>query len=297
MSEPIEPAREAETGDSNLGDLLSRRHQPQRAHEPHREVGSPDEDDDQGDAPAAPAPSAATPAPSPQAAPKPESAPAADAGDRTTTDPSEEDKGPKWYREAMKRMRQENARLRAETEGRPTGRPSPQTQPQPRPAPELPNPAEDPVGYYNAIERMQNQRFESFELATTLRLSERFARQQHGNDAFDEVHTWLTTRPDLEEHFTRQPDPWGAAFAYYQRERLAEEIGDDPAAWREKERQRIREELQKEMAGGDPPAAPAAPTMRRAPPPPPASTVRSAQPRDPSGRFQPGSLKFRNSFD
>lgn len=302
------PADEAATGAApSMDELLNRRHQPQAAHEPHREVGAAPSDDDDGDSAGAgegenPAGEGDQPNGAQVAAqPETNAAPAGNAGEPPPSgqapNADEEPKGPRWYREHIKKVNAEKARLQRENEDLRTGRQSPQApQPQPRPQPELPNPAEDPVGYANAILGLQQERFESLELATTLRLSERFARQQHG-DTFDECFAWLQTRPDLEQHFVRQPDPWGAAIAYFQREKLAEEIGDDPAAYRKRIEEEVRAQIAAESGGQGSRSGMTAdpPPQRRAAPPPPASAVRGAQPRDVAGRFSGAApLKFRN---
>jgi hypothetical protein len=281
------PAAETENAEpASIADLVAERHQALPDHEAHKEVGE-DPDDEPAPAaagvarPAAPAAPAAPVAAAP-AAPAATPAPAA-------PDPVDDPKSPRWFREEMRRQRDANARLSRELQQRNDNPP-----PQPRPAApqaELPNPAEDPQGYHDAVSRDFNARMQRFELVQTLRLSERFAVQQHGTEKFEDCRAWLSTKPDIEAWALQQPDPWGAAFTQYTREQLAEEIGDDPNAWREKERQRLREEILAEQAERDQhiPARAQAPQMRSAPPAA-ASTARSAAPRDDSGRFAPAPL-------
>lgn len=294
------PADAENDTSSSIGELLARRHQTQPAHEPHREVGEvSDEDDDDDDAGSG---DATPPATGAQAATTPETktAPAGEAGAAQPSagaDAPAAPVGPKWYREEMAKKEAELRTLRQQLA---TGRqPAPQPRPEPQ-QPELPNPAEDPVGYANALIARQQEAFSHFQLKTTLDLSARFLKQTHGAEAFDETMAWLTTRPDLEAHFTTQPDPWGSAYAYYQREKIADEIGDDPSAYRKRiEEEAIARYKASQEAGGTQAAAPSAPPRMRAPPPPaPASTVRSAaQPRDGQGKFTgPAPLKLRNNF-
>lgn len=281
------PAAETEIAESapSISDIIAERHQPQPAHEPHREVGEARSDDAALAELAAKAPTA-KPEPKPAATP----APAAQAEIDPATDP----KAPKWYRDGLKeanrRAQEAEARLR-------TTAPAPVA---PRAAPELPNPAEDPQGYHEAIERGFTNRMQRFELETNLRVSAHFARQQHGMEKFEDCKAWLSTKPDIEAWAIQQPDPWAAAFTQFTREQLAEEIGDDPNAWREKERQRLRDEILAEQQQERPSAAPpTAPTMQRSAPPAPASTARSAAPRDEGGRFTgpaPLNSAFRNKF-
>lgn len=108
-------------------------------------------------------------------------------------------------------------------------------------------------------------------LKAELRISERFARREHGNEMFEETRDWLAQRPDLEQWALGQEDPWEAAISTYRREKLADEIGNDPDKWRETERDRIRAELEAEMGQGG--HAPQAMTGHRLPTP--AAGVRS----------------------
>lgn len=181
----------------------------------------------------------------------------------------------------MAQVNRDRAAERAEVERLRASAPQPQPRPQ-APANNLPDPLEDPQGYADAIRDGYQREIQMHQLQTTLTVSERFAKQQHGGEAFEECRAWLSTKPDVEQWCLGQPDPWGSAFTQYQRERLSEEIGDDPKAWQEKERQRIREELQAELSAAPNPAP--APQMR-SPPPPSASTVRSTASRDGQGRF------------
>lgn len=258
-------------------------------HERHVEAGV-------GAAEETPAPEA-TPAPalaaqpSVQAAPTPAKAPEPAPTPAAATP---EDKSPRWYREHMAKTNRELASTQAELERLRTA--APRTE---RPAPQaLPDPLEDPNAFVERIQGSFETRMQQFQLQTTLTLSERFARQQHGGESFEECKAWLSTKPDIEAWAIQQPDPWNAAFTQYNREKLSEEIGDDPNAWREKERQRIREEIQAEQAAAQQQHIPATPQMRAAPPPP-ASAVRSAAPRDGGGRFTgptPLSGAIKNSF-
>jgi hypothetical protein len=282
------PAAETENAEpASIADLVAERHQALPDHEAHKEVG---EDPDDEPAPAAAVVAKTAPAPVAPAAPAAAApaAPAATDFDALAKDPKFQEwmqpKLPKWARESIKEKNAELERARN----------APMPAPQPRPAApqaEMPNPAEDPQGYHDAVSRDFNARMQRFEMVQTLRLSERFAVQQHGTEKFEDCRAWLSTKPDIEAWALQQPDPWGAAFTQYTREQLAEEIGDDPNAWREKERQRLREEILAEQAERDQhiPARAQAPQMRSAPPAP-ASTARSAAPRDDSGRFAPAPL-------
>jgi len=191
---------------------------------------------------------------------------------------------PKWAREhvtnANKTVREAEAQL-ADARRRQA---QPQPQPQQYEGPAL-DPLADPDGYHRAIQESLRGELQTFQLQTTLTLSERFAKQQHGADAFEDCRAWLSTKPDIEQWAIRQPDPWGAAFTQFQRERVVEEVGDDPAAYRKRLEDQIRAEILAEQQR-DP--APANPQMRAQPnqtPPPATAGVRSAAPRSGAPAF------------
>jgi hypothetical protein len=279
------PAAEIDSAASAtpLSDIIgSDRHQTVSEHVVEVEAGAP-----------TPEPA---PAPSAQPAPKAETAAPAAA---TTPDPVDDPRSPRWFREEMKRQRAENARLRAVAEGRASGPPPPPQQ-QRRREPELPDPEQDPVGHRLALYDQHRQRVQEMEreqLRTELRLEYSADRLmgQHGEDTLEEVREWLRSKaaPDganpMEAWAMAQRDPWGSAHQQMARERLADEIGSDPEAYK----RRLREEWEAEQAAkesADPQHVPARTTMTpaRTPPPPPASTVRNALDRDDRGRFTTG---------
>jgi len=164
---------------------------------------------------------------------------------------------PFWYRKRLKEIEQraKQAEQRAqELEARQS-------------APILPDPRQDPVAH-----------FETMRVMDRLERSEDRFVDKHGEQEFDAVKEWLSTRPDIEAWAIQQRHPWGAAFQQYQREKLSAEIGDDPNAWREQERARLRAEILAEM-----PSAPMAPQRPNIPQP--ASGQRSTAPRGGDGRF------------
>lgn len=169
---------------------------------------------------------------------------------------------PFWYRKRLKEIEQraKAAEQRAqELESR-------------QPQQYLPDPRQDPLAY-----------FERARLEDSLARSEDRFVDKHGEAEFDAVKEWLVTRPDIEAWAIQQRHPWGSAFQQYQREKLSAEIGDDPNAWRESERERLRAEILAEM-----PSAPMA--AQRPNIPQPASGQRSAAPRGGPGFAGPTPL-------
>lgn len=254
----------AETATS-LSDMLSG-----ASHEAHQEAGSQ------------PAP---TPEPKPapvaetattQAAPAPPPAPAAQPAPQAPIDPAAapEQQQPFWYRQAIKKEKERQRELERQLAELQAQRP----QAEPEPAPD---PYADPQGYDERVQQQMRQLEHRFRVDQ----SERFARLKHGDQTWDETHEWLETRPDMVAWARQQPDPCEAAITAFKRERLAAEIGDDPAKWREAERQKmlqdpeIRAQILAEMGAAPAPAPQTPNTPQRPPPPPAASEARSAAPR------------------
>lgn len=175
--------------------------------------------------------------------------------------------GPKWYRDAL---REKDQRLAAaERQARQLQEQMERLQPPPQ-----------PLDYSNpqAVFQTFEQRLAESRLEQNIALSARFARREHGAELFDEAAVWLSQRKDIELWAQTQADPWEAAIQRFKQERLADEIGDDPNAYREKLRQEILAELQQQQPGHSPSMT--APRI-----PAPASGQRSAAPRDGTGRF------------
>lgn len=258
MTENDQPSQELESGATPISDLLISE-RPDR-HEPHQEVGAAPQMAPQEPQPSAqPAPTAETAAPAPAPAPQP-----AQAGDQP------ENQGPKWYRDAIQKANREREQLRRENEAlRRQGQPQEASQ-------ERPDPVENPNDFYAYIEHQR--------LVDRLERSEERLIDKHGEEVFAEVQAWLTAHPEIEAMAVRQRDPWRFAHSQFTKDNLANEIGDDPAAYKERIRREILAE-QEAARAADTQHIPAQPPQMRSAPPPPASAARSATPRDSSGRF------------
>lgn len=249
MSE-LDTAPAAETENAELPESLLGDH-----HQGTREVPEGRTDDEALAALAAQAPAAATPEPKVDPAAKPEA------------------EQPFWYRKEIEKERK--ARQAAERRASELER---------QPAPRAPTGEQDDPDRPLTRAELNMYRERDALIGRLERSEERFV-DKLGEETFEATREWLATRPDIEEWALKQRDPWKSAHSQFQKEKLASEIGEDPNAWREAERERIRQELIAEQQQERPAPQPAAAPQMRSAPPAPASTARSAAPRDTSGRF------------
>lgn len=115
-------------------------------------------------------------------------------------------------------------------------------QQQDRPKP--PDMFEDAEGYTQHMMQVIQQR----ESNIIAEMSERFARTQHGDDAVNAALE-AAKAAGVVEQFRGQRDPWGEVVKWHKQYQVMSEIGNDPDAWRAKERERMREEVMTELAG------------------------------------------------
>ena len=197
-------------------------------------------------------------------------------------EPKDEPKEPFWYRKTLREKEAELKALRQQVEQFQTHQPQSQSQP-------APDPYEDPQGYQVAVQQTVQQAL----FAQRLEFSEMRARDKFGDDTWEETNDWLRNRPDVAQWAASQRDPCGAAVQLYQREKLAAEIGDNPDQWREKERERLRQEILAEVQQTAPQGAT---PITRAIIPGPGSQARSAAPKGGWSGPQPVKSALKNSF-
>jgi hypothetical protein len=119
-------------------------------------------------------------------------------------------------------------------------------QPQP---PETPAPDfyEDPQG---AV-RHQMQPIQNEVLNMRLDMSQAMAEQQFGVDvvqkATDALAAAAQTNPGIAQSVMQAKSPYHEVVKWHQQQQVSAEIGSDPDAWKAKEREKIRAELQAEM--------------------------------------------------
>lgn len=130
------------------------------------------------------------------------------------------------------------------------------SRPEPQPAPEF----IDPEG----AQFMQQQ---AAQMASNLRLdmSEEMARQQHGDAVVDEAFQALqaNAQPAQIQAILSSRSPWIEVVKWHQQAKVAQEIGNDPVAYRAKVEAEVRAKIEAEMVAeqAKAAAAQAAPSM------------------------------------
>jgi hypothetical protein len=185
---------------------------------------------------------------------------------------------PYWARQRVKAEKERTRALEREVEALRGQRPAQQPM-------TLPDPYEAPEDFGRAVIGHAEQ----VAFNNHLNTSEMIARDRHGDQAVDEMLEWLGTRPDIGKWAMGQRNPYGAAIQQYQRDRFADEIGNDPEAWKTAERERIRQEVLAETQGGQP-------QQHRPFTPAPASQARSARPNGQWSGPTPIKSALKNDF-
>jgi hypothetical protein len=154
-----------------------------------------------------------------------------------------------WKRQAVEAATERDMlRKQLEEAKRPPA--APQYQP---PPPEIPNPAVDPAGYHAYVRQEQQRDF----ISHMLNVSELAAVKEHGKEKVEAMkREFLAAKeqdPRLGEELIKQIDPYGWAMAQVERIRAMRDIGDDPAAYRERIRQEAIAEFQQNGGASLPP--------------------------------------------
>jgi hypothetical protein len=114
-----------------------------------------------------------------------------------------------------------------------------QPQQPPQPAPEPIDPVADPERAYAALQDQMTQGM----LNMHLNMSERYARSQPGgNEAVDQALE-AAVKAGIAHTFRHRADPYAELVQWHQGQRLVQEVGTDPAAYRAKVEAEIRANL------------------------------------------------------
>jgi hypothetical protein len=108
---------------------------------------------------------------------------------------------------------------------------------------QAPDPRQDPAA---ALE-YQRTVFQQQLYNARLGQSRFLAEQQFGKATVDEAFSFFDKNPALSHQFVDHPSPFHAAVEFYKRQKVAEEVGADPDAYRARLEAEIREKLMAEM--------------------------------------------------
>lgn len=123
-----------------------------------------------------------------------------------------------------------------------------------QPKQEAPDWYEDP----QAAARYQTQTIEQQFQARLMQQSKFLAEREFGQNTVNEAISYFDRNPAASQQFKDHPSPFHAAVEFYQRQKVAEEIGSDPEAYKQKLRDELRAELEAELTA-NPKAKPKAP--------------------------------------
>jgi len=129
-----------------------------------------------------------------------------------------------------------------------------QRQQQPPPPPI--DPVTDPEGAFRALAERQAliaQRLEEQSLHQRANTSEMLARRDHGDEKV-EAAVQAAVAAGINRNFMMQPDPYGALMRWHAAQQVAQEVGTDLQAYRQKVEAEIRERLIAEARAAGKPA-------------------------------------------
>lgn len=117
-------------------------------------------------------------------------------------------------------------------------------QEQNREPPKAPDMFAEPEKYTQFINGQVQQSI----VAAKLEMSRFQAEREFGKDAVAEVIQYFDQNPQQSQQFLNAPSPFHAAKEFYDAQRAAQEIGNDPAAYKSKLEAEIRQKIEAEMA-------------------------------------------------
>lgn len=106
-----------------------------------------------------------------------------------------------------------------------------------------PDPRQDPDGALEYQRTVFQQQLYNAKIGQSRFLAE----QQFGKDMVDEAFAFFDKNPALSHQFVDHPSPFHAAVEFYKRQKVADEVGADPAAYRSKLEADIRAQILAEM--------------------------------------------------
>lgn len=122
----------------------------------------------------------------------------------------------------------------------------------------------DPEAALTATQQAAQQAAIAAALNTKLETSRFLAEKEFGAEVVKEAYAFFDQNPHLSRDLIASPSPFHEAVKTYQRHKMMQEIGDDPASYRARIEAETRERLLAEMQAQPKPTAPP-PSMASAP--------------------------------
>lgn len=93
----------------------------------------------------------------------------------------------------------------------------------------------------------ERQQIQQSLLGVKLEQSRFLAERDFGAETVAEAYAYFDKNPQLSQQLLSHPSPFHAAVDFYKRQKVAEEIGADPDAWRTKQREALAAELREQI--------------------------------------------------
>lgn len=93
----------------------------------------------------------------------------------------------------------------------------------------------------------ERQQFQAQFTAMKLQQSRFLAEREFGAEVVNEAYAYFDRNPHLSHQFLDHASPFHAAVEFYKRQKVAEEIGADPEAWKASQMATIKEQLRAEI--------------------------------------------------
>lgn len=91
--------------------------------------------------------------------------------------------------------------------------------------------------------QLERERFQQELLTNKLQQSRFLAEREYGAEEVKAAYAFFDQHPQLSHQLMSHPSPYHAAVEFYRRQKIADEVGSDPEAWRAREREKLRAEL------------------------------------------------------
>lgn len=139
---------------------------------------------------------------------------------------------------ALQSERETNRELKRRLEALERQQQQPRQEEQQQPPDFYENPDQRMTYERSQIEQQMNQRH--------LQQSRFFAEREFGKEEVDAAYAYFDQHPEQSQALLNEPSPFHAAVEFYRKQKVAEEIGADPEAYKQRILQEAREEARKE---------------------------------------------------